>query len=221
MSTLITHGTRRTARWLYRSSSRRRCGSNTSIIATLAPPCLIPHRPASTATGSSARGPNLPRGDRFASSMGCRRRRSTPIIWYPVDHHLPLPWRIPCSRGLRRRAARPRRSIRELLRHRLRILRRLMELCIVGQRRRKKMVRSAVAASVLGRVRRIFRFSHREYRSVRIRWKTCRRGRRPFSPLSLLHCMTVRHHPSRAHPRALLHRKSHSRRKLSTEPSQA
>lgn len=56
MSTLITHWTPRTARWLclpwerYRSSSPRRCGSNTS---TLAPPCLILHHPVSTATGTS------------------------------------------------------------------------------------------------------------------------------------------------------------------------
>jgi hypothetical protein len=96
MSTLITHYTPRTAWWLcltwerYRSYSRRRCGSNTSIIATLVPPCLLPHRPASRATGRSVRGPNLPRGDSFASSMRCRRRLSTLTIACPVGHHLPL-----------------------------------------------------------------------------------------------------------------------------------
>jgi hypothetical protein len=51
MSTLITHGTPQTARWLYRSSSRCRCGSNT--VAALVPPFLNPHPPASTATGGS------------------------------------------------------------------------------------------------------------------------------------------------------------------------
>lgn len=156
--------------------------------------------------------------------MRRRRRLSTLTIGCSVGHHLPLHLRMPCGRGPRRRAVHPRRSIQELLAlalHRLRNGRQLTDLRIVEQRKSKRMDHFAVATSVIGRVRQIFRFSHREYRSVRILWKTCRLGRPPFSPLSHLHCMTVRRHPSRPHPRALLHRKCHSRKIPSTEPSQA
>jgi hypothetical protein len=94
MSTLISIGRPRMARWLcfhrekYRSSSQRQCGSN---VVTLA--CLrrIRHRPlaASTVAGSGGRGRNLPRGDSFALSMQHPRRLFTLMIWCPVGYHLP------------------------------------------------------------------------------------------------------------------------------------
>jgi hypothetical protein len=183
-------------------------------------------------------GSSLPHAGRFASSMKRPPHLYTLTIPCPAVLHRPSHWRMLCSRDpKRRRNFHPFRRLKVESRLHRRFHCMLMLHHMIPQRAlwrhqreqrrnsergkgRRTMIYIAVAASIVDRGPQYYRFHH-GYRSARTPWRTCRRGRLPFSPLSPLSCTTARAHPPRPQPRALPRHCRPTPEAASTEPSRA